>query len=75
MKGDNNVSISNSYKYKHYNKIKKLEEELTIWVIINKPMSNEIKNPNIMQFFGDATYRCVLQHFIDIDYILYQEQI
>ena len=59
MKDDNNVSISNSFKYKHYNRIKKIEEDLTIWVIINKTMSSEIKNPNIMQFFGDATYRCV----------------
>lgn len=30
-----------------------------MFLIMTKTMINEIKNNNIYQFFGDATYRCI----------------
>ena len=59
MKDKDNINISKAYKYKVYNKFKKEEEDAIIWIIMNKEMSAALKNNNIYQYFGDATYRCV----------------
>ena len=45
-------------EYNHYNKIKKVNEKLNMFIIMTKNMILEIKNKDIYQFFGDATYRC-----------------
>lgn len=44
--------------YEHYNKIKKENEKLNMYFIMNKNKCLEIKNKDVYQFFGDATYRC-----------------
>ena len=40
-----------------------------MFIILSKNMALEIKNKDIYQFFGDATYRCVPPTFRG--YILY----
>jgi len=39
-------------------KLKK-NEIINMFIILNKNMALEIKNKDIYQFFGDATYRCI----------------
>ena len=50
--------ISKSYEYIHYKKKTKENENLNIYIILTSRMKQEIKEENI-QFFSDATYRCI----------------
>ena len=59
LKDYNNDKIIYVNKYKHFNKIRKEDEEMSMYFIINKRMYEEFKNSDIYQYFGDATYRCV----------------
>ena len=59
LKDINNNNIVYINKYNHYNKITKEEDEIKMYFIMNKKMCEEIKNNDIFQYFGDATYRCV----------------
>ena len=54
-----NNKITYTYEYEHYNKIKKVSETLYMYIIINKRMSEIFKNPEITQYFDDATYQAV----------------
>ena len=60
---ENNNRMTYIIEYVHYNKIKKSNENLNMYIIMNKNMYNEIKNQNIYQYFGDATFRCVPPSF------------
>ena len=60
---ENNNQMTYIIEYVHYNKIKKSNENLNMYIIMNKNMCNEIKNQNIYQYFGDATFRCVPPSF------------
>jgi len=59
LKDESKEKISYICEYKHYNKITKKDDTLIMYIILTKEMSREIKNKDIYQFFGDATYRCV----------------
>ena len=59
LKDESKEKISYIFEYKHYNKITKKDDTLIMYIILTKEMSREIKNKDIYQFFGDATYRCV----------------
>lgn len=59
LEDKNNNKITYTYEYEHYNKIKKVSETLYMYIIINKRMAEILKNSEITQYFGDATYRAV----------------
>ena len=48
-----------TYEYEHYNKIKKVSKKIYMYIIINKRMSEILKNSEITQYFGNATYGAV----------------
>ena len=59
LKDHNDNNISYKIEYEHINKFTKKNDKLLMFIIINKNMCIEIKNPNIYQYFGDSTIRCV----------------
>ena len=59
LKDKNDQNISYKIEYEHINKFTNKTDKLFMFIIINKNMCVEIKNPNIYQFFGDSTFRCV----------------
>ena len=75
LKDLNNDEICYLSEYEHYNKFKKKDEKLKMFFIMNKNMCLEIKNKDIYQFFGDATYRCTPPTFRGYKFILYRDLI
>ena len=59
LNDENNDKLTKTIQYEHYNKITKKNEYLFMYIIMNKSMTEEIKNKNCFQYFGDATYRCL----------------
>ena len=59
MEYKNNDKICHTIMYEHYNKITKNNDQLSMYIIMTKAMSEELRNNKIYQYFWDATYRCV----------------
>ena len=47
LEDKNHNKITYIYEYEHYNKIKKISENLIMYIIINKRMSETLKNSEI----------------------------
>ena len=71
MTDKDNTKCVNIIEYQHYNKLTKKIDILKMYFIMNKNMIKEIKNKDIFQFLGDATYRCLPQLLELINYISY----
>ena len=56
---ENNDKLIKTIHYEHYNKINKKNENLLMYIIMNKNMTEEIKNKNFFSIFCDPTYRCL----------------
>ena len=56
---ENNDKLIKTIHYEHYNKINKKNENLLMYIIMNKNMTEEIKNKNFFSIVCDPTYRCL----------------
>ena len=55
MKDKSTDKICHTIMYEHYNKLTKNNDQLSIYLIMTKAMSEEIRNNKIYQYFGDET--------------------
>ena len=69
MEYKNNDKICHTIMYEHYNKLTKNNDQLSMYLIMTKAMSEELRNNKIYQYFGDAAYRCAPPAFRSFNYM------
>ena len=55
MKDKSTDKICHTIMHEHYNKLTKNNDQLSMYLIMTKAMSEEIRNNKIYQYFGDET--------------------